>query len=225
MYAFFVNKNADYSVPILFCSLPMLNCPPPLKLQETVKTVNNTTIKQQVAKPVKKVVQKKETTLAVPKMETKKEQSLDPFLSFDKLRMNGAKTLGTNEKEKENTVEIEKKIVPAAPKPVTEKKTVPAKELPQHAQVSNNFREVEELRRGAQLQKELVQKWQPPIGVSPDCTCDISFFVNKQGIIEQLKMVKSSGIMMFDISARQALFSMKMPQWTYGKPLIISFKQ
>lgn len=94
-----------------------------------------------------------------------------------------------------------------------------------NAQVSNNFREVEALRRGAQLQKELVQKWQPPIGVSPDCACDISFFVNKQGTIENLKMVKSSGVMMFDISARQALFAMKMPQWTYGKPLIINFKQ
>ncbi len=91
--------------------------------------------------------------------------------------------------------------------------------------VSNNYREVEALRRGAQLQKELVHKWHPPIGVSPDCTCEISFFVSNKGIIENLKMVKCSGVMMFDISARQALFAMKMPQWTYGNPLTISFKQ
>jgi len=101
----------------------------------------------------------------------------------------------------------------------------PQAEVPGNAIVSNNYREVEALRRGAQLQKELVHKWHPPIGVSPDCTCEISFFVNNKGIIENLKMVKSSGVMMFDISARQALFAMKMPQWTYGNPLTISFKQ
>lgn len=91
--------------------------------------------------------------------------------------------------------------------------------------MSHNYREVEALRRGAQLQKELVQKWKPPIGVSPECMCEISFFVTTAGKIEDLKMVKSSGVMMYDISARQALFAMAMPQWTYGKPLIISFKQ
>jgi hypothetical protein len=30
---------------------------------------------------------------------------------------------------------------------------------------------------------------------------------------------------MFDISVRQALFAMKMPQWTYGKPFTIEFRQ
>ncbi len=101
----------------------------------------------------------------------------------------------------------------------------PTIDIPANAQISNNYREVEALRRHAQLQKELVQKWHPPIGVSPDCSCDISFFVNNKGIIEDIKMVKSSNVTMFDISARQALFSMKMPQWTYGNPLVISFKQ
>ncbi len=95
---------------------------------------------------------------------------------------------------------------------------------PNNAHVSSNFREVEALRRGAQLQKELVQKWQPPIGVAPDCSCELSFIVSKNGAVQQLKTTKSSGVLMFDISARQALCAMKMPQWTYGKPLIISFR-
>jgi outer membrane biosynthesis protein TonB len=97
--------------------------------------------------------------------------------------------------------------------------------IPENAHISNNYREVEALRRGTQLQKELVQKWKPPIGVSPECMCEISFLVNRSGVIENLKMAKSSGVIMYDISARQALCAMKMPQWTYGKPLIISFKQ
>jgi hypothetical protein len=97
--------------------------------------------------------------------------------------------------------------------------------VPKDAHISDNYREVEALRRGAQLQKELVQKWKPPIGISPECMCEISFLVNRSGVIENLKMVKCSGVIMYDISARQALCTMKMPQWTYGKPLVISFKQ
>jgi hypothetical protein len=130
---------------------------------------------------------------------------------------------------------VEKAVPAEIPQPIAAQTTEPQKtdipptasapHVPENAHVSNNFREVEALRRGAQLQKELVQKWQPPIGVSSDCCCDISFSVSKKGIVQQLKMIKSSGVLMFDISARQALFAMKMPQWTYGKPLIISFKQ
>jgi hypothetical protein len=124
-------------------------------------------------------------------------------------------------------LDIQQPIIPT--QTVKQETPVPpipqAPHIPDNAHISNNYREVEALRRGAQLQKELVQKWQPPIGVSPECTCEISFFINNKGNIENLKMIKNSGVMMFDISARQALCTMKMPQWTYGKPLIISFKQ
>lgn len=120
-------------------------------------------------------------------------------------------------------LDLQQPIVPA--QPIEEVKKTHAMHVPKDAHVSNNYREVEALRRGAQLQKELGQKWHPPIGVSPDCACDVSFFVNKHGSVENIKMIKSSGVIMFDISTRQALFSMKMPQWTHGKALIINFKQ
>lgn len=110
------------------------------------------------------------------------------------------------------------------PKKDISKPTVQKTE-PTNAHISHNYREVEALRCSAQLQKELVRQWKPPIGVSPDCMCEISFSVNAAGTIENLKITKSSGIIMYDISARQALSAMKMPQWTYGKPLVISFKQ
>jgi outer membrane biosynthesis protein TonB len=165
--------------------------------------------------------EKKVTPVETPKPVTLQKDEVKkelPPVSVD----NKIAKASVSAKATTDTLDVTSNVIPAAE---LKKETPPAMHVPQNAQVSNNFREVEALRRGAQLQKELVHKWQPPIGVSPDCTCDISFFVTKQGKIEELKMVKSSGVMMFDISARQALFSMKMPQWTYGKPLIISFKQ
>jgi len=168
------------------------------KIIEPVKTVAPAETIKSVTPEKPAVIEKVETVQKIEPASAHVSEEALPVLCS--LGVRGAKSEAIADKQKKETPSI-------------------------NAQVSNNFREVEALRRGAQLQKELVQKWQPPIGVSPDCTCDISFFVNKEGIIQNLKMAKSSGVMMFDISARQALFAMKMPQWTYGKPLIISFKQ
>jgi hypothetical protein len=241
LYAIAVHKKMDYSAPIFFVPMgtsvttktvtaksvapqPSV-APPSLKLRETSsKTRKNTTNMKTTTiatapkttpatkTDVKKIEQK-------PKIEIKKEE---PTVKKDTV-------VPTTEqapvkKEIAKSLDIQQNVVPArAIEKETIKATVP--HIPKNAQISHNYREVEALRRGAQLQKELIQKWQPPIGVSSDCTCDISFFVNKKGTIENLKMVKSSGVILFDVSARQALFSMKMPQWAYGKPLVINFKQ
>ncbi len=95
--------------------------------------------------------------------------------------------------------------------------------IPENAKFADNYKEVEALRRHAQLHNEIIKQWKQPPGAPATSSCDISFFVNKKGNIENLTIQKSSGVLMYDISARQALYSMTMPQWTYGKQLIINF--
>jgi hypothetical protein len=229
MYAFAVNKKIDYSIPIVF--LPQLRSSTlgtPLKTKTKTATHKPVVIKPATAdKP--KAAPEKPKTVAVPaqKVESKKiaetVKKIEPVETIKPV-------VPEKPVVKEKEIIAEKKIEKKEPVPAPEKqeptvkKDTPPVQAPTNAHVSNNYREVEAMRRGAQLQKELVQQWHPPIGVSPDCSCDISFFVDKQGTIQNLKMVKGSGVMMFDISARQALFAMKMPQWTHGKPLIISFR-
>lgn len=238
MYAFSIDKKIDYSIPIIFkpqlhyiapsFAKAMENRPgTPSKIETKTVAQKTTATKppapKTVAKPIKNELAKATTTatpLATSVIKKQEEKAKD------EKKVIPTETIKSITPEKPvviEKVETAQKLEPAKAQAIANKQKQEA--APINAQVSNNFREVEALRRGAQLQKELVQKWQPPIGVSPDCNCDISFFVNKQGTIENLKMVKSSGVMMFDISARQALFAMKMPQWTYGKPLIINFKQ
>lgn len=198
MHNFAVNRTIDYSIPIVFKLLAEPEKPSAIAMQKTTTTK---TVAKNISQPKKSVPQK--TTTNTPPLvkpqstEIKKEEKL------------------AVETKKEEPVKVHpQKNIPtpaAPPKPV-------------HVQTSDNYREVEALRRTAQLQKELIQQWHPPIGVPSDCVCDVSFFVTKRGIIEKVTITKSSGIMMFDISTRQALFSMKMPQWTYGKSLTISFK-
>lgn len=159
----------------------------------------------------------------IPKIESKKiePEKINPPKAIEPTQPPANKLPVEDQLAK--ALDIQQPVVPMEQVKEVQKPHIPP--MDNNAHISNNFREVEALRRGAQLQKELVQKWLPPIGVSPNCTCEISFFVNNKGAIENLKMVKSSGVMMFDISARQALFTMKMPQWTYGNPLTITFKQ
>jgi len=169
----------------------------------------------QIKKPADPIVKKiepiqKSAAIDIPKPVQTKETPQIPIAQASSFAPLSHKASEDLSKASADTLDIEQTVVPL---------------VPENALISHNYREVEALRRGAQLQKELVQKWKPPIGISPDCMCEVSFSVSTSGAIEDLKMAKSSGVMMYDISVRQALFAMKMPQWTYGKPLIISFKQ
>jgi hypothetical protein len=101
----------------------------------------------------------------------------------------------------------------------------PQRIITENAHISDDYREVEAMRRTALLQKELLNNWKPPLGIPASATCEISFTVDKNGTIKTTTMVKSSGIVMYDLSARHALFAMKMPKWTHGKTVTINFKQ
>ncbi|HLJ31662.1 MAG TPA: TonB C-terminal domain-containing protein [Candidatus Babeliales bacterium] len=217
-----VHKNFDYSAPIMFV---------PLHSSSAAKTAKDTVIitpKKQIIPipkaahtPSKSEVKKPTTVAAVntpsPKKvpDIKKVEAAKPVIAPIK---EPVKEIAKNEIKKEcptenniaKALDIEQKITPV---------------IPENAQVSDNYRHVEALRMQAQLQKEIVQTWKPPIGVSPDCSCDVSFFVTTTGTLNHIKMVQPSGVMMFDISARQALCATKMPHWTYGKTITITFKQ
>jgi hypothetical protein len=249
-----VNKKMDYSAPIFFVPLGVPYSAKSGVYPELVKgkgkptqpksTVKKTPIIQTkpVASKITPIVTPKKPTTVAAVIPKKTEEKKQPVIEQKK-----------ETPKKEDIKKVEPKIEPkkeVKPTPqatpiVEQPKTEPVKPanpespvaqaidieqtiipvIPENAQISHNYREVEALRRGAQLQKELVQKWKPPIGVSPDCMCEVSFFVNTAGTIEDLKMVKSSGVVMYDISARQALFAMKMPQWAHGKTFTIGFKQ
>jgi len=86
------------------------------------------------------------------------------------------------------------------------------------------YRDVEAMRRYNVLQKELVKYWRPPIGVLNGCSCKIKIFVSWDGSILEMDMIKQSGVLMYDVAARSALFAMSMPRWAQGKSITITFE-
>jgi outer membrane biosynthesis protein TonB len=206
LYILSIQKKHDYSTPIMFYTpLPQPTIPiaPAVKKNIPIKPTEKAKIATTIAP-----LEKKAVPSSVP------EKKKEPIIEDKK-----------NEPAKK--LPAIKKVPEAAQKsPLPAETQQPESHIKaQDSTFSHNYREVEAWRRGAQLQKELVHQWHPPIGISADCSCDISFFVTPQGIVEKITMTKSSGVVMFDISARQALLSTKMPPWTHGKPLIITFKQ
>lgn len=235
MLSLSINKNLDYSAPIMFLALGSANA-------TKDKSLNAPKATKTSAHPIKKqttVVQKtsspKPTTVAaaIPKKEETKKETPPVTKKTDAVKKEVVKADAKvdvkqpepikQEVAQKSDVKKKEKPAPIAQAIDTQQTIVPI--IPENVHISHNYREVEALRKQAQLQKELVQTWKPPIGVSPDCMCEISFFVTSKGKVENIKMVKSSGVLMFDISARQALCAMKMPQWTYGKPFTINFNQ
>lgn len=77
----------------------------------------------------------------------------------------------------------------------------------------------------AQLQTAVSDAWKPPVGIADECVCDVLIALDAQGKIKDVKVVKSSGVLIYDIAARNALQEAKLPKWTFGRTITISFKQ
>jgi len=70
-----------------------------------------------------------------------------------------------------------------------------------------------------------VQKWWSPIpGLPEDIEVELDFCVGESGIISDVNIIKSSGVLVFDIQARN-LFSQadhQWPRWAWGKTFELS---
>lgn len=85
--------------------------------------------------------------------------------------------------------------------------------------------EMEALRLQKEMQNEVSKSWKPPVGLSKELECVLKVLVNWNGSVQDTEVEKSSGVLMYDISARTAVAKMQLPRWAYGKEFHITFKQ
>ncbi len=91
--------------------------------------------------------------------------------------------------------------------------------------VVHNYAQKEAAEQYLALQKEFSRCWKPPVGVPEDCACEIKLMIGPNGAIEDVTMAKPSGVLMYDVAARSAVFAMEFPRWSWRKSLILTFKQ
>jgi hypothetical protein len=75
------------------------------------------------------------------------------------------------------------------------------------------------------IKHEIERHWRPPAGLSRDLVCQIKVVVTWEGAVDSLVVVQRSGVLAYDVHARATVAAMKFPKATWGKELIIHFKQ
>jgi len=88
---------------------------------------------------------------------------------------------------------------------------------------SGSYRDLEALQQFQELQEEISRCWRPPVGIAQTVSCQIKVSFDWDGKAQQIETVKPSGILMFDVSSRNAVHAMEAPKFVRGKTFTITF--
>lgn len=193
----------------------------------------------------KNVAQKKsnvsdpQTALKSDEQEKKKTSKLDKKAE-DKTKNKKLEKKKIDEKKPEiKKVEPEKK-----PELIEEKKIIPEPKKKEEilessvdAQVTNqsddedlnftfsgSYRDLEALQQFQELQQEISRCWRPPVGIAQTVSCQIKVTFDWEGNVTQMETIKPSGMLLFDVSSRNAVAAMEAPKFVRGKTFTITFK-
>lgn len=84
--------------------------------------------------------------------------------------------------------------------------------------------ELEALHMQEAIEQEISKHWKPPAGLAKDLSCTIKVLVGWDGVVKKSTMVKQSGVLMYDVSARMAASSLSL-KVAKGKEINITFNQ
>jgi hypothetical protein len=73
----------------------------------------------------------------------------------------------------------------------------------------------------SKIQQAVVASWTPPVGIDAGTACEMKVKVSAQGTADKVEIIKGSGILVYDTSARTALSQVEFPQEVYGKTIRI----
>lgn len=82
----------------------------------------------------------------------------------------------------------------------------------------------EQLLRSEYIKNELKRVWNPPVITMNGSECVFTVEVDYRGAVKHVVMEKSSGILMYDVMAQQAVHSIKMPLWAYNTIMTLVLK-
>jgi len=75
------------------------------------------------------------------------------------------------------------------------------------------------------IQQRVLQHFKSPVGIKKDVSCEISVLVGDSGKAKKVTVVRSSGILMYDVSARGAMYKIEFPQEVWNKTITIVLGQ
>jgi outer membrane biosynthesis protein TonB len=222
----------DTNIPIVFVSQPK---PRGGGVRGSGSAATTTTAQ---AASVSAAMPKRGTTLVQEKLAAKKTKKTSKLAK--KSKSEGKKKPEIKKKQTSKAVE-QKKV--EQPKKEVEKPIAPIQEAPlaltastQDATVQDGtiqdqnvlyvtHEEFDALQKEEYLRNEVSSSWQCPPGLSQDLSCVVKVSVDHEGAVADIAIDSSSGVLIFDTSAKMALAGFTPPPWSYGNSLLITFKQ
>ena len=116
-------------------------------------------------------------------------------------------------------------VSPTLQQPATSSAAVPLETALDANAVYVGTTEADALLMQQEIKAEVERCWRPPTGLAPELMCHITVRVGWDGVIAHMDIIKKSGVLMYDISAREAVAAMTFPKITWGKDLTIIFNQ
>jgi len=97
--------------------------------------------------------------------------------------------------------------------------------LPGDGPIFISKKELEVLNVQYDIEQEVAKCWNPPAGSSAKLSCTIRVFVSKSGRIKKAEVIKASGVLIYDVSAKAAVEKLNLPKSVRGKEINITFNQ
>jgi outer membrane biosynthesis protein TonB len=76
-----------------------------------------------------------------------------------------------------------------------------------------------------EIQQEAQRCWKSPTGIASGVSCQIVVHIDRNGKTQDITVAEQSGILMYDVHARQAVSHMEFPRGSWGKEVVVYFKQ
>ena len=75
------------------------------------------------------------------------------------------------------------------------------------------------------IARELHKHWHPPHGLSEELSAMLEIELNRDGSIHEVVTKQGSGVLMYDIHARNAVYAMQFPKACWTTTITITFNQ
>ncbi|MFC1842353.1 TonB C-terminal domain-containing protein [Candidatus Dependentiae bacterium] len=85
--------------------------------------------------------------------------------------------------------------------------------------------ELEALKIQYEIEAEVKKHWRPPAGLSKDLSCTVNVLVDWNRKATKVQVAQSSGVLIYDVSARMAVSRLCLPSVLKGKEVHITFNQ
>lgn len=224
----FLNKDLLNNPPVPVIFLPFAK-----NIPGSVEQLKKLSKKSRMSKKSKKTFVKKSIVLKKNKI-TKKPILISKPKNNKKIEPKKTEIIKNNLKEMEKIIpqneepklseqEI-KKVEPLKPdiKKIEPNEIVNELNLDEPVTIYLGAKDMQGYQLVFNIQREILKYWKPPMGLPKGIECKVNIKVDKEGKVENLKIEKSSKVLAYDISLRNAILKSVMPHEVKGREFTLT---